>query len=283
MLQKHAEAVENLRPVGIYRGLSFADYAADPGYNHSKLKTQKRSLEHLALELSVGRAVKDSAEMRLGRVFHTLVEQRGSYADIPRIPILNLKSSKDREIRDQFILDVGRDYYGEDEKIILDGMYAALMAHEAGAAFLSGIKPEDHEVSIFWVDELSGVRCKARLDLLDHHTFWAIGDIKTTSNSSEEEFSRTIFSYGYYSAAAFYLNAVQQHYPQIDKFILLAVETTPPHLARVYTLHPDAIAKGQAEFRAYISEYARACETQNWKSPSKRFEAINIPHWAYKK
>ncbi len=67
------------------------------------------------------------------------------------------------------------------------------------------------EVSVFWIDETTGVRMKARFDYL---TLDTITDLKTFSNSQgkplAEAVTSAIASYGYGTQAVIYLDAVQQ-------------------------------------------------------------------------
>lgn len=81
-------------------------------------------------------------------------------------------------------------------------------ANPATAALFTGGFPE---VSIFWVDQATGVRMKARLDYL---TLEVIPDLKTFSNSQGKPLGLAVTtamaSYGYGVQAVVYLDAISQ-------------------------------------------------------------------------
>ena len=67
--------------------------------------------------------------------------------------------------------------------------------------FFYGCKPE---VSMFWVDEKTGVPCRIRMDAISpYHAF----DLKTTNNVYDLGYS--FVDYGYYRQAAFYLRGIE--------------------------------------------------------------------------
>ena len=71
------------------------------------------------------------------------------------------------------------------------------------------------EVSSYWTDSASGVRCKARIDavpFMDSKWGSCLVDVKTTVNASAKEFQRSVFNFGYHRQAAHYLASMDGYH-----------------------------------------------------------------------
>jgi hypothetical protein len=135
------------------------------------------------------------------------------------------------------------------------------------------------EASLFWQDQATGVKCRARPDII--RADGLIVDPKTCQDASEEAFQRSAWNYGYYRQAAMYLDgweAVSGEKPKA--FIFLAQEVEPPFLCRAYVASPSMIEYGRAQLREDLERYA-VCEASGiWPGLGDVPSELNLPKWA---
>jgi hypothetical protein len=120
------------------------------------------------------------------------------------------------------------------------------------------------EVCIVWVDPVTEMLCKARLDIYRPDTY-QIGDLKTCEDASEDGFSKQIGDLGYDIQAAFYLDAATSLEGVLhDDFIFIAQEKEPPYVAAAYRLHQEAIALGRFRYRKALADVKWCKENDLW-------------------
>jgi len=109
------------------------------------------------------------------------------------------------------------------------------------------------ELSFFWIDEKTGIKCKARTDWIDFgeqsgNQF--ILDYKSTKNHKRKGFDREMLNYGYHFSAAFYMEGVRQVTGlPFDDFTVAACANTPPHEVRFYPVGRDSLDEGRSLFQ----------------------------------
>jgi hypothetical protein len=135
------------------------------------------------------------------------------------------------------------------------------------------------EASLFWEDSNTGVKCRARPDII--RADGLIIDPKTCQDASEEAFQRSAWNYGYYRQAAMYLDgweAVSGEKPKA--FIFLAQEVEPPFLCRAYVASPTMIDFGRAQLREDLERFAKCESTGIWPGLGETPAELNLPRWA---
>ena len=177
-------------------------------------------------------------------------------------------------------------YAANQNKKILDadqmenikGMVHSVYSHQTAKKLLNLGHSQD---SYFWTDPVTGVKCKCRPDFLREGKI--IIDLKTTVDASPNEFSKSVFKYGYHISAAWYLDGVSlvtgQEY---DTFILLAVESAAPYGVAIYYLDQAAIQVGRDYYRAFLEKYAACLETGIFPGYDEHINTISIPAWGFK-
>lgn len=148
------------------------------------------------------------------------------------------------------------------------------------------------EVSIFWIDEETGVPCRARMDYLN--PLFAT-DYKTTANIYDLGYS--IIDYGYTRQSAFYLRGIEaikklmredklnyiygevsdeflNNFMQTthDKFFFVFQEKTAPYVARAETLCSDTQSIGLERAKHAMQIYKENYELQGSESWASGFE-----------
>lgn len=139
------------------------------------------------------------------------------------------------------------------------------------------------ELSIAWDDGGSGVRCKARLDVVSQK-FETIADIKTTRDASRDQFQRSIFQYGYHRQAAHYLSGARAVCPAVDwqHFVFIAVEKEPPYAVGVYRLLDEVIDAGRDELDILLARYGQCQATGVYPAYGDDVVDIGLPAYAWK-
>lgn len=97
------------------------------------------------------------------------------------------------------------------------------------------------EVTIFWLDEETGLICGARLDFIIP-SLSIIGDLKFVQKgaANERKFRYMIRDYGYDLQAPWYTEAVAKATGQVyEHFLFVVTETDKPHMVGVFEMDRD--------------------------------------------
>lgn len=222
----------------------------------------------------------ETPALLFGRAYHCRVLEPERFADefavMPRFG--DLRSSKNRGRRDQWLeARPGVAVITTEDYDRIEAMHAALMRNPLAA----GIFAEGHaEVTMRWVDEATGVQCKARND------WWRPGelvaDLKTTDDASPTAFARSVHKYGYHIQHPHYCEGAAACGDPVKNFLIVAQEKEPPYLAAVYQIDAPAEQRGY-ELRARGLDTMRRClETDTWPGYASGITELVLPDWALK-
>ena len=128
---------------------------------------------------------------------------------------------------------------------MVERMAERLSRHEA-ASLLQQVR--HHEMVRLFVDEQSGLPCKAKLDAVAEDF---VIDLKTTAAASLREFEQAILKYGYDRQAAHYLLASGKR-----EYYMVGVQKAAPYNVYLVSMSKEAIEMGHAK---------RAALLQRWK------------------
>ena len=135
------------------------------------------------------------------------------------------------------------------------------------------------EVSCVWKDEDTGLLCKARPDILAHDL---IGDVKTTVNAAPAEFEKHVANYGIHRQAALYMAGMRALDRKVDAFVVIAVQSDPPHESAVYALDPQAIRIGEIQVSRLLYQYKICVEESRWPGFMEGVIPATLPAWYQK-
>ena len=140
------------------------------------------------------------------------------------------------------------------------------------------------EVSAYWHDEETGILCKCRPDWVHPCDDGSviIVDLKTTTDASPREFSRSIAKWRYHVQAAWYADGYAKASGlTVRGFVFAAVETDFPHLPAAYMLDDDSIDQGRTDYRRNLETYAECLACGIWPGYEKEIQLTRIPNWAF--
>ncbi|HEX6684988.1 MAG TPA: PD-(D/E)XK nuclease-like domain-containing protein [Candidatus Limnocylindrales bacterium] len=162
-----------------------------------------------------------------------------------------------------------------------NAMAAAVKAHPIGAALFTSGKPE---VSLFWVDETTGVKCRARLDWLPDAVEGRrliVPDLKTAVTAAPAEFSKAGAKFGYYGQATHYSDGIKALGIDADPaFLFVVVEKAAPWLVSVgqFTERDDRrLARAVVDHCRRL--YAECTATDTWPGYGESVASLSLPMW----
>jgi len=262
---------------GIFSGIDQKDYRNSHGISQSTLQTLRfKTPAHVKYLLENKSA--PTPAMILGSIIHGFaLEPEQAEKDFVVRPEISKVSKEGKAIHAEFEklnshrTIVTSSQYDEGRKIA-----EAVRNHKvAGHLIRSG----ERELSMWWDDDDTGIKCKARPDIILDDGI--IIDLKTTENASLEEFQKSIYNYGYFIQAYFYLWGLSKYKQNVKNFIFICVEKSPPHAVAVYYLNEAAIDKGREMVRKLLDIYAAAVKTNEWPGYSEEIQPISLPHWGF--
>jgi exodeoxyribonuclease VIII len=279
---------------GLYPGISRAEYEAQNAANQSLLKKGLRSWAH-AYDYLLNPPGPTPA-LQVGKAMHEAIlepdEFEKNWTTVPMNPetgkaydrrtkegkaawAVHLEENPDKEtlpIKDwMFVLQARRQVWDQP----------------AAKALLGGAGM--NEIGCVWIDEDTGMACKALLDRvtrLEGYT-WVV-DVKSTQDASPKAWPRHVVRYGYHIQAAFYLDALagvdraKGHDPVDRRFVFLAFEKDPPFCVKAWACPPSLIEQGRAEYAGLLRGYKRCMEADEWPGYGGGIDEFHLPEWAYR-
>ena len=134
------------------------------------------------------------------------------------------------------------------------------------------------ELSIWFDDPLTGLRCKIRPDFLRDDDI--IIDLKSTKDASPKGFFWEIKRWGYNYQAAFYKRGIDLAYAaagvkrKVKAFLIIAIENFPPYEVACYMISEEIIAEAQTQINTSLKRYAECLRADVWPGYPNR---IMIP------
>lgn len=139
-----------------------------------------------------------------------------------------------------------------------------------------------NEVSVFWTDKATGLKCKARLDrLTEWHGYQTLADIKTAYDISDRGIATAIGEYRYPTRMAWYSDALALIRPAEWRVVFAWAKNKPSYEVRVTECDEDAMTEGRAQYRALLDLYAECLAADKWPSYPEGIEVVNPPRWYY--
>jgi hypothetical protein len=140
----------------------------------------------------------------------------------------------------------------------------------------------DAEQSLFWIDQATGVWCRARHDkaIRDRNGRLVITDLKTCENAADAGIQKSVANYGYHQQGAHYSDAaVALGRGEDPGFVFIFVEKSPPHLINVVQLDDDALEVGRRRNAAALRIYAECTKTGEWPGYDPEITEVGLPHY----
>lgn len=154
----------------------------------------------------------------------------------------------------------------------------AVMRHNLARGLITAMSALREHV-FTWVDEDTGMACKARIDICGPR----VVELKSTGQLLPELFGRVALDLGYHGQLAFYTAAARANGLVVDRPpLIIAAQSEPPHDVAVYELAERAVELGHLEVMRCLGQLATCRRERRWPGicPGDPL-ALDLPRWAY--
>jgi hypothetical protein len=219
-------------------------------------------------------------EFDFGHVAHKLVLGEGSQVEIVDYPDwkkLDARNQRDAAYEQGLIPILAKDY------AVAEAMAEAVRQHPiAGGLFAPGTGRA--ELSLFWTDRETGVRCRVRPDWLKELPGLVLAaDYKSCRDANPEAVSRAIRDYSYHQQDAFYTDGIWAALDPADvRFVFAFQSKTAPYLITVRELAQQDRDIGRARNQRALRLYADCQRTgiwPDWTGPVTEIPQISMPSY----
>lgn len=180
-------------------------------------------------------------------------------------------------MKQQTSLHKGKQRLSSQDMEHIQRMAESVRKHKFAAELLSKGKAEQ---SFFFKHEGTGAPCKIRPDWLSEYEI--ICDVKTTTDASENAFSRACAKYRYHVQNALYLDGVYQCVDDLfSQFVFIAVEKEPPYGVACYILDSDSVNLGRQEYEKNLATYMQCKISREWPCYSDSVSVLRLPNYKF--
>jgi exodeoxyribonuclease VIII len=269
---------------GIHTNIEAEDYHAAAGVSNSMLKRMDRTPAHF--KAAMAEPHETTPAMLLGTLLHAVILE-------PDKPLPDIAVKPDGM---SFATKEGKAWRAEQElakKLIITaeenrawvGMGRSIHGNTVARDI---VQNSTTELSLFTKNpalaDFFGAEnplLKCRIDMVPK-TKKYLADIKTCEDAGAE-FEKTVFTYGYFQQAAFYLDLWNALNPadQRHHFVFIAVEKSPPYAVRLVGLKESAIKAGRGLYIQRLTIWVECTRSGVWPAYQQKITEIDIPSWAH--
>lgn len=261
-------------PLGIL-DIGEEEYRALPAANFSTLKHGLKSAAHMRAAMEV--KPEPSAAMRLGSLLDCSLfrpsELEARYVCAPEV---DRRTKEGKAMYAAFEAQaLGRTVVDMETMEKARLMRASVLKCATARALTSA---QNFQRALLWVDEHTGVTCKALLDSVTPGV--TITDLKTTSSGAGwREFSRTVAAFSYHIQAAFYVDGWKACTGEELPYTFIVVESAEPYATAVYRLDAAAIEIGRRTYRYCLELYGKCQASGEWPGYPDELATLELPKW----
>jgi exodeoxyribonuclease VIII len=281
------------RPMGLIKDLSFDEYHAVDALSASGMRELSRSAWHYRNRVPIT----PTRAMLNGSLVHCAQLEPGALSsryvvvpeDAPKRPTKaqwNAAKPSPASVEAMNWWTGFQKTCGEREIVAADDYattQAQLKALQADPLLKALFSSGYGEASVFWIDRVTGVYCKARPDWVHPVTDRRVRllDLKAMADDTPEGFSRGVARMGYHRQQAHYTAGFEAATGlTVEDFVFAVVSSVPPVLAVPYRLIPEVLEQADQECAELRSLYAHCTEHNRWPAYTAEEMMIDLPKWA---
>lgn len=136
------------------------------------------------------------------------------------------------------------------------------------------------EVTLCWVDERTGVTCKARADLWAPDLGLAM-DLKSCESACREPFSRAVHRHRYHVQHAHYCEGFRACGQPVRSFVFLPVEKNEPHVSAAWHIDAPSEELGYEIRNRSLDKLAACLKSGRWPGPTTGIGSLTLPAYAF--
>jgi hypothetical protein len=134
----------------------------------------------------------------------------------------------------------------------------------------------DVELSVFWIDPATGLKCKARADIVCRG-LRAMPDLKTATCCKPEKFQFHAWDFGYHIQLSHYWSGLAANDIVIEDAPIIAVEKKCPHPVSVFAPSDDWMLCGQMMRDDALATLKQCKETGVWPGYANGMTRLEVP------
>jgi exodeoxyribonuclease VIII len=257
------------RPDGIYHDITNQEYHS----NH--LRVSKSGLSLLAKSPYHFKFFQheNTSALNFGSAYHAFILEPEKFHSLCSVaPKVNKRTNAGKEEYANFLnCNEGKVILDPEELIDLCAMRDVMAIHQIAMELID--TPGHVELSIYWTEPETGVKCKVRLDKYIPSTNQII-DLKTTQSVSAAAFQASVRKYGYDLQDAFYTDGARAAGLNVDDFYFLAQESKYPHGVGVYTMDQVTREAARRRYMELLHLYRDCSENNYW--PMVNMEEVTV-------
>lgn len=235
---------------------SFADYKAIPAINWSTLKHALTS--PLAYQCALV-SERDSAAMRVGRAFHAMLPTLDGFAESHAVYSGVRRGAEwERFERQHGHLEIITTSERDQAKAMAD----AVRMHPRAQFWIEDTEKGSRELTLRWVDEITGLDCKGRVDWLSGSG--RLIEFKSTSTQTPRQFFAQAEQLGYIGQAAFYLDGLRRMGVEASPPVLIVVQSCEPHDVWCLPMSAETISQGRDLYCEALAIVQGCMQTKRW-------------------
>ncbi len=249
------------------------------GWSKSSLDKVNQSMAHY-IE-SKKNPEESSPSMIVGSALHCMVLTPHLYSSNFAIaPECNKRTNEGKAAWHKFLSDnADKEVLSGDDEETAKRMAESILMHPDASEMLTNGKPE---VSLFWIDDKTGLKCKGKTDWLRNEG--VIFDIKKSPDASFFYFQKKIPEYRYHVQAAYYLDGYHRITGKCaNEFYFIVVEDHAPWAVAVYKVGLQTLDAGRRDYEANLKtilKYELTVPEERWAGYPRGGTVIEMSYWA---
>lgn len=269
-------------PPVIVEGLSQEKYHADiDSVGVGGLRELARSpLHHWWSHRRPDRVASDpTPSQRLGTAIHAAVLERERFeSDFVVAPQVDRRTKAGKEEWAAFVeAHAGAEIVSASDRETSLLIAQRIRQSRLGQMFFDG----DYrtELSVYWTDKATGVRCRMRPDLVPS-SHPVLVDLKSCTDASDWAFTKSAWSWGYHVTAAWYVDGWRAATGEKRDYVFAAWEKEEPYASAWFFAEDEVLEAGRAEYRRLLTRYAECLNADEWPGYSDQLQPLLLPPWA---
>lgn len=220
----------------------------------------------------------DSSALRVGSLVDCLVFEPRKFESKYMITKVETRGTKAWKAEEEEA--DGRELVKEVDYDSAKLMADSISEHAEAMEYLAG----KHQVSVFWTDEETGIKCKARPDCIGTN----LSDLKTSVSITKWSFSKQAAELKYHWQDLWYsegLAANGMEYPRMffvvvqKKPVRLYGQTAKRHPIGIFTFDDEARQQAAREIAEWRRIYQLCKAANDWPEFEKKPQVISLPKY----
>ena len=257
--------------------ISNKEYRQMEGISSTELKKLMKSPAHY--KHWKDNPQEDTPALLFGRAAHKyILETYDFYNEFAVAPNCDRRTKEGKETWNKFVAESeGKDVITQEQFEQIDEMRNVMLA----TPFVSKLINGEHEVSYFWNDEDTGLKCKVRPDSINHN-LKVVVDYKTCDNAETQRFMKQAIDLGYDLQASYYLDGVKANTEEDYIFVFIAQEKKPPYAVNILQADDIFIKSGREVYKSMLQTYKECSESGVWYGylgQENQINSLGVPKW----